>query len=201
MKLFAAVSLICAMPVGTARGQVQESPIAFGAGFNLPTGEFHADDGGYGLNVGWMLSLLIDGRPDASGFGFRVTLSVGENTANDRMEDLLSASVGRRVDAKIKLAGGIMDAMYIVRPSERGPKAYVFAGAGFYNVAVNAVVSGRGTGQESEINFAANLGAGLSRPIGASVYFIEARHVWITDVFDSTTLSCLPVTLGVRWRF
>ena len=198
MRAVGVLSLTCTILATAARGQVHDPQFGLGAGVYVPTGEFRADDEGYGFDVGWMLAAHIDIR-EAGPLWIRLSASLGENGANDKMTDFVSTAAGRRVDIKTRLLSLMLDATYHLRSSKDGLTAYVLAGSGFSNVTFDLAVSG-GTADTSEIKFAWNLGAGVSRRVGGSVYFLEARHVWIADVFGATNLSYLPVTLGARLR-
>jgi len=192
----AAYSLALVSFVATASAAAQGTRAQFGVGASLtvPTGDFHADASGDGFKLGWQGIALADIQPARSPVGFRVDVTYGENSGNDKLNADISAVVGAPTTAKTKLLGGNADVTYHFKRSSGGLQGYLLGGIGVYNLKF-ALTSGGATADSSETKFTWNVGAGF----GYSAVFLEARYVAISTAFGGLKTSFIPFTAGVRF--
>ncbi len=186
----------------TASAVAQGGRVHFGVGasLNVPTGDYHADQGGDGFKLGWLGTVLVDFKSPKSPVGFRVDGSFGENGGNDQLNADLTTAVGAPTTAKTKLLGGTANVTYNFRASAGGVGGYLLGGIGVYNVKLS-VTSGGATADTSETKFAWNVGAGVTHGVGRAELFLDVRYFEVAKAFGGLKTTFLPITGGIRLGF
>jgi opacity protein-like surface antigen len=171
-----------------------------GAGLTVPVGDYHATSGGQGFNSAWQGLALLAFKLPSLPVGFRVDVTYGANSANDRLKSDLTTALGQPTDEKTKLVGASVDLTY--QSSSPGRvKPYAIAGLGLYHTTIS-VSNSDSTTDNSATKLAWNLGGGLVYALrggrGAAL-FLEARYVNVAAVPGFPRTTFLPITAGVRF--
>ena len=162
----------------------------------MPTGDYHATESGEGFNAGWT-GMVFVGAKVSSRLSLRLDGTYGTHGANDALKDDLTTALGDPTDATTKLVGASFDVTYPLSAGAR-VRPYVLGGLGMYHVTISVTSAGSST-DNTETNFAWNLGGGLEYGVSRTTLFVEARYISAGAVSGFPTTTLFPITAGIRF--
>lgn len=168
-----------------------------GAGLTVPVGDYHGTSGGQGFNSAWQGLALLAFKLPSLPVGFRVDAAYGANSANDRLKNDLTTSLGQATDEKTKLVGASVSLTYQSSSPAR-VKPYAIGGLGLYHTTIS-VSNSDSTTDNSATKLTWNLGGGLVYGLRGAALFLEARYVNVAAVPGFPRTTFLPITGGVRF--
>jgi len=188
---------VASLAAGTVAAQGMRPQFGLGGGLMAPVGDYHATAGGQGFNTAWhglaLLTFKLPGLP----LGFRVDLTYGANSANDRLKAQLTNNLGQPTDEKTKLAGASVNLTHQFSSSAR-VQPYVIGGVGLYHTTISVSTSDS-TADNAATKLAWNLGGGLAFGLRRVALFFEARYVNVAAVPGFPRSTFLPFTAGIRF--
>jgi len=181
----------------TGAAQSLHPQFGVGVGMSLPVSDYHATPSGQGFNTAWQGLAFVALKPPSLPVGLRVDATYSANSANDRLKNDLTTTLGRPSDEKTKLLGASVSVWYQSSSPAR-VKPYVIGGIGLYHTTIS-LTSGDSTTDNAATKLAWNLGAGLDCGLRGMVLFFEARYVNVAAVAGFPRTTFLPITAGVRF--
>src|SRR5438105_13740409 len=120
---------VASLAAGTVAAQGMRPQFGLGGGLMAPVGDYHATAGGQGFSTAWHGLALLAFKLPSLPVGFRVDLTYGANSANDRLKAQLTNNLGQPTDEKTKLAGASVNLTHQFS-SSAGVQPYVLRGVG-----------------------------------------------------------------------
>jgi len=189
--------VVASFAAASVAAQGVHPQFGLGGGLMAPVGDYHATASGQGFNTAWHGLALLAFKLPALPVGFRIDVTYGANSANDRLKDTLSAALGQPTDEKTKLAGASVNVTYPAS-SSAPVRPYAIGGVGLYHTTISTSTSAS-TGDHAATKLAWNLGGGLAFALRGVTLFFEARYVNVAAVSGLPRTTFLPFTTGIRF--
>jgi opacity protein-like surface antigen len=193
----ASAVVVASLTAATIAAQGIHPQFGLGAGLMAPVGDYRGTAGGEGFNTAWQGLALLAFKLPMLPVGFRIDLSYGANSANDRLKDTLSTALGQPTDEKTKLAGASINLTYQSAAAAR-VKPYAIAGVGLYHTTISISTSDS-TADRAASKLAWNVGGGVAFALRGVTLFFEARYVNVAAVPGFPRTTFLPFTTGIRF--
>jgi len=189
--------VVASFAAASVAAQGVHPQFGLGGGLMAPVGDYHATASGQGFNTAWHGLALLAFKLPALPVGFRIDVTYGANSANDRLKDTLSAALGQPTDEKTKLAGASVNVTYPAA-SSAPVRPYAIGGVGLYHTTISTSTSAS-TADRAATKLAWNLGGGLAFGLRGVTLFFEARYVNVAAVAGFPRTTFLPFTTGIRF--
>ena len=189
--------VVASFAAASVAAQGVHPQFGLGGGLMAPVGDYHATASGQGFNTAWHGLALLAFKLPALPVGFRIDVTYGANSANDRLKDTLSAALGQPTDEKTKLAGASVNVTYPAS-SSAPVRPYAIGGVGLYHTTISTSTSAS-TADRAATKLAWNLGGGLAFGLRGVTLFFEARYVNVAAVAGFPRTTFLPFTTGIRF--
>jgi outer membrane protein with beta-barrel domain len=181
----------------TLTAQGVRPQFGIGAGLMVPVGDYHATASGQGFKTAWQGLALFAFKLPSLPVGFRVDVTYGANSANDRLKADLTTALGQPTDEQAKLVGATLNVTYPASSPAR-VKPYLVGGIGVYHATIS-VSQTNATTHNSKTKLAGNLGGGIVYGLPGVALFLEARYVNVAPVSGFPRTTFVPITTGVRF--